>query len=302
MHSKLNFFNFDSNTRSDCGDVLEIDISSNGLDWPGVILEKGSSPHFYPQNVYTPYFYFALALDQDLHWKAKTVDGMASLKTCPGEIWINPPGTPFSHDISEPCYFVILAIEEDTFLQNCPLPLNKKQLKFLNNYNVDDHAIKGIIDLFFTEVQSSGSNGYSYVKSLISLLSTHYINNYSNHSDLQRKPGDSSKFDQNEIDRIDKYIDAKISQHISIDDLANIISCSKYYFLREFKKLMGITPYQYLLAKRLERAKSLLGNRESNITMVSLDLGFNDQAHFTRAFKSHFGMTPGKYIKSLPPS
>ena len=299
MHSHLKFFNFESDTPSDCGKVLEIDISNHNIDWPGIILEKGSSPHFYPNNVYTPYFYFALALEQDLHWKAGTTEAMATIKTSPGEIWINPPGTPFSHEISEPCYFLILAIEEDIFLQNCPLNLSKDSLKFLNNYNVDDVTLKGIIDLFLMEVQNGGRNGYPYIKNLLSLLSTHYINNYSNHSDLQSTQTDTSKFSQNEMDKLDKYIDMHISNNISINDLADVIGCSKYYFLREFKKLNGFTPYQYLLTKRLERAKVLLSQPESNITLISLELGFNDQSHFTRVFKKHFGVTPGRFLKTL---
>jgi AraC family transcriptional regulator len=53
--------------------------------WAGRVSrsKKGSSPQFYPNNVYSPYFYFALALDQDLPWNAATQDGVAELKTSP---------------------------------------------------------------------------------------------------------------------------------------------------------------------------------------------------------------------------
>ena len=297
MESSLKFFDFDTRKPSDCGQVLEIDFSSAGLDWPGVVLEKGSSPCFYPKNVYTPYFYFALTLDQDLHWSAKTVDGMTALKTSPGEIWINPPNTPFSHDISEPCYFVILAVEEKEFLDGCSLNIKGKDLQFLNNYNVNDETIKGIMELFLIEARAGGRNGYAYLKNLLSLLATHYIHNYSNYSDLQNEHHTSSRFEQNQVDKVDKYISKNIGGNISVDDLADLLHCSKFYFLREFKKLLGITPYQYLMNKRLEQAKVLLSSPQSNISSVGLDLGFNDQSHFTRAFKNQFGLTPGQFQK-----
>ena len=299
MKSKLNFFDFATHEPSACGQVLDIELSSAELDWPGVILEKGSSPCFYPKNVYTPYFYFALALEQDLHWSAETADGMTALKSSPGDIWINPPETPFSHDISEPCYFVILAVEKKAFLDSCSLNLSGKPLQFLNNYNVHDDTIKGIVDLFLIEAQTGGRNGYAYLKNLLSLLATHYIQNYSNFSDLQLKRATTSKFDRKQVDKVDKYIDQNINRNISVDDLADVLSCSKFYFLREFKKLMDITPYQYLINKRLEQAKQLLSSPQSNIAAIGLDLGFNDQAHFTRAFKNHFGVTPGQYQKQL---
>ncbi|WED23384.1 AraC family transcriptional regulator [Vibrio sp. JC009] len=297
MKSHLTFYDFESNELSDCGQVLNIELSNHGLDWPGVIIEKGNSPHFYPTNVYTPYFYFALALDQDLNWSAERDGSLTSLKTSPGNIWINPPKTPFTHDISEPCYFVILAVEEKEFLANCPLNLEGKELQFLNNYNVLDETIKGIIELFLLETQAKGRNGKAYLRNMLSLLATHYIQNYSNYFDLQDVQLSSSKFDQGQVDKIDQYISDNIGKHISVEDLADLLRCSKFYFLREFKKLVGVTPYQYLMNKRLDQAKALLSSDKVNIASVGHELGFNDQSHFTRAFKSRFGMTPGQYIK-----
>ncbi|GAM73986.1 probable transcription regulator [Vibrio ishigakensis] len=49
------------------------------------------------------------------------------------------------------------------------------------------------------------------------------------------------------------------------------------------------------MGKRLEQAKALLSSE--NIAVVAHELGFNDQSHFTRAFKNHFGLTPGQFLK-----
>ncbi|CCN71703.1 helix-turn-helix transcriptional regulator [Vibrio nigripulchritudo] len=297
MKSELKFYSFDSKTPSDCGNVLDIEFSSHALPWEGVILEKGQSPHFYPQNVFTPYFYFALALDKELTWNVKAGENLTSIKAVTDDIWINPPNTPFTHDISEPCHFVILAIEEKQLLDNCPLNISKLDLTFLNNYNVSDPTIKGIMDLFIMEVKSNGRNGMSYLKSLLSLLSGYYIQNYSNYQDLQNARLSNSKLGSDQLDKIDRYIDENIGAPISIDDFADLLHCSKFYFLREFKKLAGVTPYQYLMNKRLEQAKSALQSGSTNLAMLSNELGFNDQSHFTRTFKAHFGVTPGQYGK-----
>lgn len=296
MKSNLQFFSFDNDQASDCGDVLNIEFSSAKLNWPGVVLEKGNSPHFYPTNVYTPYFYFALALDQDLHWQVETEHGISALKTTPGNIWINPPSTPFTHEIAEPCYFIILAVEKQTFLQSCSLNISNKPLQFLNNYNVHDETIKGIIELFLLEAKANGQNGQAYLKNMLSLLATHYIQNYSNYPDLADSKATNSKFDQSQVDKISLHIEQNIGSHITVDDLAELLGCSKYYFLREFKKFVGITPYQYLINQRLEQAQQKLLSGTS-IASVVYDLGFNDQPHFTRMFKSHFGLTPKQFQK-----
>lgn len=297
MKSSLKFIDFASNAASDCGDVLDIEFSSADLGWEGVIIEKGSSPQFYPNNVYTPYFYFALALDQDLTWSAETGQGMTQLKTSPGDIWINPPSSPFSHDISEPCYFVILAVEEQVFLDACSLNVKGKNLQFLNNYNVHDETIKGIMDLFLIEAVAGGRNGRAYLNNMLSLLATHYIQNYSNFTDLQNQQSSASKFDRSQVDKVDAYIAENMGKSISVDNLADLLGCSKFYFLREFKKLVGQTPYQYLMSKRLEEARLRLGDSKETIAAVAIDLGFNDQAHFSRAFKGQFGITPKQFQK-----
>ncbi|EGA67953.1 AraC family transcriptional regulator [Vibrio sinaloensis DSM 21326] len=297
MKSKLKFFHHDSQTLSDCGQVLDIEFSNHSLDWPGILVEKGTSPQFYPNNVYTPYFYFALALEKDLNWSVEKDGSFADLKTSPGNIWINPPNTPFTHDISEPCYFVILAIEQQEFLSHCPLSLDGIELQFLNNYNVVDETIKGIIELFMLEAKAKGRNGKIYLNNLVSLLATHYIQNYSNYFDLKNNQQASSKFDHRQVEKIDRYITENIGNSIAVDDLADLLGCSKFYFLREFKKLMGVTPYQYLMSQRLEQARIALSSGAVNIALTAHELGFNDQSHFTRAFKSHFGMTPGQFIK-----
>ena len=299
MQSNLKFYDFDTNNPSECGQVLDIEFSNAGLNWPGIILEKGSSPHFYPKNVYTPYFYFALGLEQDLHWSAKTGDGMTALKTSPGDIWINPPSHPFTHAIAEPCFFVILAVEEKDFLDSCLLNLTNKNLQFLNNYNVHDETIKGIIELFMIEAKAKGRNGLAYLKHLLSLLSTHYVQNYSDYTDQQNTRATTSKFDQQQVDKVDSFIAKNIGAHITVDDLADLLHCSKFYFLREFKKLVGVTPYQYLLQKRLDQARGQLSSTKRDIAAVAFDLGFNDQSHFTRAFKKQFGVTPGQFQKQM---
>lgn len=295
MKSRLRFLDHDTGQPSDCGDVLDIELSSHNLDWNGVIVEQGASPHFYPTHVSTPYFYLALGLEQVLHWEAETADGTSSLVTVPGNIWINPPHTPFTHKIDDPCYFVILAIEQATFLEHCPLALDGKSLRFLNNYNIDDDVLRHMIELFVMEVRHGGRNGAAYLSSLVAALSVHYINNYSDFIDHSQKHRSPSRFGDHELAIVDAMIDEHMDQPITVDDMAEALHCSKFYFLREFKKLTGETPYQHLLNRRLDRARSTLQAGQRDILSIALSVGFNDQSHFTRAFKKRFGKTPGKF-------
>ena len=299
MKSDLKFYNKKDNNLSNCGDSLDISLSSKQLNWNGVIFEKGSSPTFYPENVYTPYFYFALAMEEDLSWQAKMDGEMQILKSTPGNIWINPPKTPFSHKIYEVCYFHILAIEEEKFLNFVDNRLDRDKLKFLNNYNVDDPTLHSIMDLFYKEVINGGKNGEPYIESLINLIATHYINNYSNAEDLRNQSLNSSKISDSEIQAVKEYISKNFENQIQIEDLAKLLNYSKFHFLREFKKSTGLTPYQFILDFKLSKAKDLLTDLDNNIAYVTYRLGFSDQSYFTRVFKNRYGVTPGQFQKQL---
>ena len=128
---------------------------------------------------------------------------------------------------------------------------------FLNNYNINDVTLKHIIEHTLEEVKSGGKNGYAYYQNLISLLATHYINNYSNFRDLRDNSFVTSKITREKMVLIDQYINENMDKNISVDDLAERLNYSKYYFLREFKKLNGITPYQNVVEKKIQIAKNI---------------------------------------------
>ena len=87
------------------------------------------------------------------------------------------------------------------------------------------------------------------------------------------------------------FIDAHFLDHINIPEVARHANLSAYYFLRSFKKAFGISPYQYLIHKRLTHARELLLQHEA-IQDVADRCGFPDSFSFSKAFKRKFGQVP----------
>ena len=96
----------------------------------------------------------------------------------------------------------------------------------------------------------------------------------------------------NAIDFIEANLD---DSSLTIEQIANSINLSPFYFARNFKKEFGISPHQFIINKRLEKAKKLLRNHLP-IADVAQMCGFSDQSHLTRLFKKYLGFTPGKII------
>ena len=81
---------------------------------------------------------------------------------------------------------------------------------------------------------------------------------------------------------------------VRLDDLAEVAQMSKYHFLRSFNATVGMTPYQYVVRLRVERARKMI-ERGSELATIAVEAGFSDQSHLSRQFKSEFGMAPGSY-------
>jgi AraC family transcriptional regulator len=95
--------------------------------------------------------------------------------------------------------------------------------------------------------------------------------------------------------RVNEYILAHLAEPLSLETLAQQIGYSAYHFARLFRETTNITPHQFVLSKRLERAEYLLAETNLPLSQVTLEVGFQSQSHFTQAFKSLFGVTPRHY-------
>jgi AraC-like DNA-binding protein len=94
------------------------------------------------------------------------------------------------------------------------------------------------------------------------------------------------------LKRILEYVDAHLGENITLADLARSSNLSLYYFATLFRKSTGLSPHRYILHRRVSRAQQLLQNTDLSVLDVSLDLGFQHQNNFARAFRRVTGMTP----------
>lgn len=92
------------------------------------------------------------------------------------------------------------------------------------------------------------------------------------------------------------FLDDQIGQNLALETLSSRVGISKYHFLRLFKNTFGLSPGQYQRRKRLECAKTDLIEGK-DIGQTAFRLGYPDVSAFTKAFKNHFGETPGAVKK-----
>jgi AraC-like DNA-binding protein len=110
---------------------------------------------------------------------------------------------------------------------------------------------------------------------------------------------DHSEYSENtvgdEIDRAIFFIKNHYQEKFSLDELADSVCLSKGYFIKKFKERTGLTPMQYVLTLKIDKAKMLIEQSSLSISAVMEQLGFFDSAHFSKLFKARTGYSPKEF-------
>ena len=92
-----------------------------------------------------------------------------------------------------------------------------------------------------------------------------------------------------------RWIEARAHLPMALADLAGAAAMSPYHFLRSFRRVVGMTPHQYLLRTRLHHAAVRLLRSEQPVAATAFEMGFNDLSTFNRRFRRQMGSTPSAY-------
>jgi AraC family transcriptional regulator len=95
-----------------------------------------------------------------------------------------------------------------------------------------------------------------------------------------------------QLQQVLDYIHAHLDRDLSLAELAEVINISPTYFASLFKQAIEVSPHQYVVQQRVERAKLMLSKTDLAIADIALQVGFSSQSHLNQQFKRLTGMTP----------
>jgi AraC family transcriptional regulator len=101
--------------------------------------------------------------------------------------------------------------------------------------------------------------------------------------------------DERRIATAVRFIEQNFRQPLSLVELSALIGISHFHFLRTFKQVVGLTPHQFLLRRRLHEAALRLRTSSESVLDIALDAGFGDLSNFNHTFRASFGTTPTNY-------
>jgi len=157
--------------------------------------------------------------------------------------------------------------------------------------NAKDSSLFKLYGLLQNEVMNMDIASQTVISKLFDLMLVNAIRNYLN-SEGSELQGWLNALEDERIGYSLELIHAYPEKHWSLDELAKLIGMSRTSFINQFKKLIGSTPIDYLTECRMKLAyKKLLLGKESIIT-IALDVGYQSESAFSRAFKKVMGTNP----------
>ncbi len=208
-----------------------------------------------------------------------------------GDIYIIPADTPSAWDLKGRDTFLTLSVS--------PALLNRvaKELghdpdgiEIRNRFQVRDTQLESIGWALKEEMGCGYSCGLLYFDSLALAVATRLIRYHSSKSTDMKRP--NKRLSDCRLRQVFVYIEDNLAENIALADLAAVVGLSVSHFNVLFREAVGLSPHQYLIRRRVERAKELLSEGKLSISQIAAESGFAHQSHLARHMSRILGVAP----------
>ncbi|MGD1900715.1 MAG: helix-turn-helix domain-containing protein [Geitlerinemataceae cyanobacterium] len=181
----------------------------------------------------------------------------------------------------------------ETFLKRIAeetLGKNGDRLTLVPTFQSRNPQLESIANLLVAEMQQHQSTEALYLDSLANVLAVQLLRHHGTTS--APLPSYDGGLPPKQLARVLDYVEASLAEDIKLADLAGLLNMSPFHFGRMFKQSLGISPHQYVIQQRLDRAKLLLKHSDRTIIDIAFECGFNSHSHLSKQFRKATGTTP----------
>jgi AraC family transcriptional regulator len=245
-----------------------------------------------PSNVAITYY----GLDQDISWRT---DGQRlAARTKSGTITLIPEGHEGRWDIAGPIEVSHVYLPGER-LQACADQLaGGKRVELVGRVGFNDPSAARIMELLSREAGLEDPSARLFVEQAVDLLCIQLVRGHSSFGALAATAPRGGLADW-QVKRVTGYMREHLEEEIGLEELAALVSLSRFHFCTAFRKATGHTPHTWLVMQRIGEARRLLAMPELPVTEVALSVGYQTPSAFTAAFRKLVGVTPSEFRRRL---
>jgi AraC family transcriptional regulator len=274
----------------------EMIASSEGLGWANVyaVIQREAAYNSYLDAVNDHLFIFHLKGSVGIHWSTSghDLDG----RVTPGHYDFFPgrEGVDVQLDGSiETMHLYLRRGIVDAVIED--MLGDPKQITLNPVFNGSDPLLEQIAVSMRGALNDNSLASKLYVEQLSWTLAAHLV-----HSSARRAPASYTYggLSKQQLKRVIDFIEVNMEKPLDLNDLSRAACLNPVYFGRQFKRTTNMSPHQFVIQRRIERAKSLLATTSQPIAEIAAACGFCHQEHLTRVFRIRCGTTPSAYRRA----
>ncbi len=274
----------------------QIVASSEGLDWSSLYASRQiEQPYHGKFSTHNSHF-LALHLSGPVTLERELDGGIARAKVRPGGMFLMPAGYDFGVRLDARLETLRLYVP-DSVLRTAAAELCKGDpdaIEILPRLGDHDPLIERLGQTC-CRMLAEGLGDY-FADGVARWIAAQLVTAHS--SGIRRPDPKVNGLTSSQLKKIAGFIEERLEEPLNIEDIAASVGLNPIHFARQFKRSTGKPPYQFVIEKRVERARELLA-ADMPIAQVAAAAGFSHQEHLTRVFGRQTGMTPGAYRRSL---
>jgi AraC family transcriptional regulator len=264
--------------------------TSERLGWEGLHIEAGYRPGWQADEIMVNGHHLTMNLaDHDLRFETRRDAGWIAVHLAPLEFWINPEGRPFSVRKMADSRYASCIIDGRYLdsLAGCHFELDA-------GLGVGDpvlaRLVQALIAIIEDETHYSQALAAEVIRTFVNAVAARHGHPA---AELKAKGGIAPS----QMKSLLGWLQEHIQEPLTVGLMASQVGLSAAHFSREFKRSTGLTPWDYVMRIRLDRAREALMKGKFSATVAS-QFGFADQSHMARLFKVRFGVSPSAYVKA----
>ena len=272
-------------------------LSSAPLRWRGLALENHTVPAGLIHRHEHPEHFIEFVFDGNVSYEVSERGQTRRFISQPGTICLLPRGAEHEVNWLKESQHTVLALKPCLLSNALEESVHESNIELREHWNLIDRHISALLMEMMADLEDGSPAGTLYGESLANSLAVYLLKRYSNLTTrLEPYRGGLSR---SKLNRVLEYINANLSDNLELGVLAKVAGVNLYHFARAFKQSTGESPHQYVLRRRIEQAKELLGHSQVSIIEASACAGFVDQSHFSKVFRRIVGVSPSEYRNSV---